>query len=214
MTNAVEVASLAPIEAGKASEKAPPKAAEPPAKAKETPAAKPPEMPTAKPQAKPEEKPVAKPENKPAVKPENKPAPKPENKPDAKHSRNDLPPDSMLAMAGPSALALADVKPNAKSPPAGPKTTSPPAERPPAAGQPAAVDALAGGSRCTLKFDFKVNHKTAEEMVRTALEANAIDVEQTPVRLDQPGLRRGQRHALLPRGLCGSSCRRRRPERS
>ena len=47
-------------------------------------------------------------------------------------------------------------------------------------------NAFAGGSRCTLKFAFEVNHKTAEEMVRAALEANGIDAEQTPPDLSNP----------------------------
>ena len=167
VANSVEATSLEPIDAGQPSDKPPPKAAEPPAtKPVEGPASKAKETPSAKPQAKP----TPKLENKPAAKPAGK------------QSRNDLPPDSMLAMTGSTALALADAAPGAKSPlpPAGSTTTKAPPERPREAGELAVADAFAGGSRCKLAFAFQVNHKTAEDLVRAALEACAIDVEQTP----------------------------------
>ena len=173
VANSVEATSLEPIDAGQPSDKPPPKAAEPPAtKPVEGPASKAKETPSAKPQAKP----TPKLENKPAAKPAGK------------QSRNDLPPDSMLAMTGSTALALADAAPGAKSPlpPAGSTTTKAPPERPREAGELAVADAFAGGSRCKLAFAFQVNHKTAEDLVRAALEACAIDVEQTPFDLTNP----------------------------
>ena len=105
-------------------------------------------------------------------------------KPAEKHAQSDLPPDNMLAMAGPTALALAAAKPSASTEQS--PSTSPPAKKDaagalpePAAETPAIMplapgveDRFLGGSQTTLEFAFDVNHATAEDMVTKALQDN------------------------------------------
>ncbi len=79
--------------------------------------------------------------------------------------RDDLPPDSLLAAAGPAALALADPKAAAapdKSKAAAPSSPS----------RAAVAEPFVGGTMATLTFDFPVNHSTATDMVAEAWKAN------------------------------------------
>jgi SecD/SecF fusion protein len=190
-TNSVTVSPLAAVTAPKP----PPAPAKPSAKAVATPPAKP---------AAKEEKPAPK---------EEKPKPK-EEKPAEKHARNDLPPASLLALAGP--LALADVQPaaadkakaaapgdakqssaTAAKAPAAPTAlpATRPAEASAAAATPAVEDPYLGGSQTKLEFDLKVSHKTAEDMVTRALEDNEsalkIRVAQVPFELTNPDYSEG-----------------------
>lgn len=200
-----------------------------------TPGQKPEPKPEAKPQAKPEAKPQAKAGAKPEPKPEAKPQAKPEAKPASPNKqsrRSDLPPDTMVAMAGPDAVlvALADTPPKpataaSKPAEAKPAETKPaatkPAEAKPAATKPAeakpaeakpaaaqekpatmgafqkpgekaspaadkasmsAPSQFEGGTEAELKFQYKVDHRTVEEMVKTAMKADKISAD-TPLEL-------------------------------
>ena len=175
MTNAVTASAIVPVTAAK-----PP--TETPAKPKaETPAKPKPETP-AKPQAEGPAKPKAETPAKPKAETPAKSAKA--EKPAEKHARSDLPPDNMLAMAGPTALALADAKPSASTDQS--PSTAPPAKKDaagalpePAAETPAVApaapgveDRFLGGSQTKLEFAFDVNHATAEDMVAKALQDN------------------------------------------
>lgn len=115
-------------------------------------------------------------------------------------SRSDLPPRTMLAMAGDASLAmlLADEDSVAKTPepkkPAGEKdvpeieaaTPSKTVEREPLPSeaeqqapdvekQPAGPDPFIGGIRTELKFQMKVNHETVVQLLNTAFDKAKLD---------------------------------------
>jgi SecD/SecF fusion protein len=198
------------------------------AKPPEKPAEKPPEKPAAKPAEKTPEKAPAKPAEKAPEKPAEKPAAN-----DKKQSRADLPPDTVVAMAGSGPLLLAaaapaekTAKPQAENKPAektakpqaedkpaektakpqadnkpAEKTAKPQAEDKPAektektaAGEEAPAPAsnpLAGGTRTTLKFDFKVDHHTIQDAVKRAMARHGVSAEQTPLEITNPQYREG-----------------------
>jgi SecD/SecF fusion protein len=182
--NSVEIAGLAAIEASKTApqaEKTPAKpAAAAPAAATTTPAAtKPPEV-----KAAAEKQPAAAKKAEAAPSPpaplprggegSSKPAPPKPTAGKKDQSRYELPPDSMLAMAGDAPLLLAQTAP----PPASQSLV--PAGKPVAAAE-KPLNPFGGGSIAHLKFAVEVNHKTVEEMVTTALarlklESTSFDV--------------------------------------
>ena len=198
MTNAVTASAIVPVTAAKPPTETPAKPkAETPAKAKtETP-------------AKPQAETPAKPKTETPVKTKTE-------KPAEKHARSDLPPDNMLAMAGPTALALADAKPSASTDQS--PSTAPPAKKdaagalpepaaetpaitPPA---PAMEDRFLGGSQTTLEFAFDVNHATAEDMVTKALQDNekrlGIVTATVPFELSNEEYAEGGETSAMPRG--------------
>jgi SecD/SecF fusion protein len=153
------------------------------------PAAKPPaEKPAGKEEA-------AKPQEKPAVKEKEEKA-----KPTASRTRSDLPPDSLLAMAGSPAELLAQAaKPQAEKP-AAKENSKPPAEKlqqKPAAKPPPekpeeepparkpAVNPYAGGTQAELSFQFKVDHDTVAKKVAQVMEELHLP-DMPPPRLTNP----------------------------
>jgi SecD/SecF fusion protein len=228
MTNSVTASAILPVAAAKppqaepakpkAEEPAKPKAAQPAKPQAEGPAK------TAKPKTEPPAK-TAKPKAGEAAKPKTEPVQPPpkEEKAADKHARDDLPSDSLLALAGPLPLALADPKPSGSAEPS--PSTSPPAkqeaakapparaaETPAAAPQtpaitpetpaiapeaPAIEDRFLGGAQTTLKFAYEVNHGTAAEMVARALRENekalGVVAATVPLELTNPDFSEGDR---------------------
>lgn len=137
-------------------------------------------------------------------------------------SRNDLPPDTLLASAEPQAMVLAQAtkaaekepagKPEAKAPtatieekgPAGkPEAkaqTAKPGEKAPApAAKPAeepkpptekVVNPFLGGTQADLTFGLKINHKTASELLTTAMQS--LKIEPVPFELSNPEYQEGE----------------------
>jgi SecD/SecF fusion protein len=164
--NSVEVAGLAPIEVSQGApqaEKTPEKPAAP-AAATAPATKKPPEL-----KAAPEKKPDA--SAKPAETPKSGAKPAADKK---GQSRYELPPDSMLALAGDAPLLLAQAAPPlpVSKPVALPAKPTAPAAAKPAAEK--AANPFAGGSLAHLNFAVEVNHKTAEDMVTAALESQKL----------------------------------------
>lgn len=141
-----------------------------------------------------------------------------------KQSRNDLPPSTLLASADPDAvmLALADAPAKTPEKPADAKPAGTPkaeakapakAETPPkpaapaeAAKSPAAaeaakpavatVDPYVGGTEVELKFGKPINHRAAEELIRTALEAQQIAMDAAVPYLSNPKYEEGDSTAF------------------
>jgi SecD/SecF fusion protein len=195
--NSVEVANLGPIEAAKAAPQAPPVPEKTPAKGtsqaapvpEKTPA-KPPEV-NAAPQKQPAES------GKPAAAP-SPPTPLPRagegssKQPPAKpaagkkdQSRYELPPDSMLAMAGDSPLLLAQAaSPEAKKTDTAAKPESDKPGAPSAAEKP--FGPPSNGTAVRLKFAVEVNHKTAVDMVAAALAGLKLETTSFEVASTDP----------------------------
>ncbi len=185
MTNAVTASTIVPVTPAKAPTETPAKPkAETPVKTKAETPAKPQAEGPAKAKAETPVKAKAETPAKPKAETPAKPKAETPAKPAEKHAQSDLPPDNMLAMAGPTALALAAAKPSASTEQS--PSTSPPAKKDaagalpePAAETPAIMplapgveDRFLGGSQTTLEFAFDVNHATAEDMVTKALQDN------------------------------------------
>ncbi|MGD0897363.1 MAG: protein translocase subunit SecD [Thermoguttaceae bacterium] len=126
-------------------------------------------------------------------------------------TRLQLPPDTMIAMAGPAPVLLAQAdKTAAKSPAdqepapspksdekAKPQAEEPPAQKPeeepeekpeekPLAEKPQTGNPLAGGTQAELAFKFKVDHKTVEDLVKSALTAQGISLDDMLLELANP----------------------------
>lgn len=177
-----------------------------PAMPEEKPIIEPGQKAGAKPQAKPEAKPETKPETKPVekAKPETKPA---DSK---KQSRTDLPPDSLVAMAGPEAVLLAQAeKPDSKKPEVKtdakpePKTEAKPVPKPQAKTDAKPEPKASEVYQAELKFhatitktvdgktepeaqEVRFDARTLEEKVKAALEANQIPAHQVRVEVSNP----------------------------
>jgi len=153
--------------------------------------------------------PSAPPPTAPEAKPAQKPAEKPT--PDKKQSRNDLPPDNVVAMGGSSPFLVAQAekpatteakpaeakKPEAKAPetkapetkPAeaqAPETKPAAAEIKPATTVPFVPSRFAGGTQADLKFKYKVDHSTLEEKVTDVLQAKGLDPKEVEFKLSNP----------------------------
>ena len=202
----------------------PPEPEKPAAKPKEDKTEKPAAA-TAKPAEKPAEKPATKPEEKPSEPPRDmsQPTPKrpadttkpPENKPPenkAKQSQQDLPPLSLVAMAGPESVLLAQADPTAAKtdakPPAPTATKADAKPLAPAAAQadakpPAKAEAtteLPAGNESAAKAESAAEQVYQETLTLSSrapkLKDGAVTNEPQPVRYDQDRLEKLVEQAL------------------
>jgi SecD/SecF fusion protein len=121
------------------------------------PAAKPAQQPVQQPPQKAADKPPATPATKPADQAATRPTAKAVEKPAARPAENAPEPSGYVG-----------------TPPTGTEPSAPAAP---------AVDPLAGGTQAELKFQFKVDHRAAEEQIKKALTAHGLNAETIPLEL-------------------------------